>query len=213
MAKIINMEIDMNFLNRNDYYTFYNHNMVAFITNVLIPYMYQFENLHIIDYYKRLILHLIESGCSYEDIYFSIGCYLLTIKEEIENDMNIVRRILFATQQTDLEEVKQLLLFIQPIIEIDVGNENGNISNLEDVKVTVSKEELDKIPLIDFSELEKKDTICSICLDEFEKEHKIRKTVCGHLFHMKCLDKWLSENSYKCPMCRAEITSPSTIIL
>lgn len=202
----INIEIDINFLNRNDYYTFYNHNMVAFITNVLIPYMYQFENLQVIDYYKRLILNLIEFGCSYEDIYFSIGCYLLSIKEEIENDMNIVRRILYATQQRDLEQVKQLLLFIQPIIEIDVENEN--MSNLEDVKVTVSKEDVDKIPLIDFSELEKNDIICSICLDEFEKEHKIRKTICGHLFHMKCLDKWLSENSYKCPMCRSEIASP-----
>ena len=25
---------------------------------------------------------------------------------------------------------------------------------------------------------------------------------CNHIFHPECIDKWLCEHSYKCPICR-----------
>ena len=25
---------------------------------------------------------------------------------------------------------------------------------------------------------------------------------CDHLFHIKCIDEWLLEHSYRCPICR-----------
>jgi hypothetical protein len=48
---------------------------------------------------------------------------------------------------------------------------------------------------------------CSICLDELEPEntsliHKnVTTLVCGHLFHKKCIKKWLHKNN-QCPYCR-----------
>lgn len=39
---------------------------------------------------------------------------------------------------------------------------------------------------------------CSIC---FEKGDVLVKTICNHIFHKYCIDKWLIEN-INCPMCR-----------
>ena len=40
---------------------------------------------------------------------------------------------------------------------------------------------------------------CSICMEELTKNTVITK--CGHVFHIDCLNKWLSKN-YSCPVCR-----------
>lgn len=59
---------------------------------------------------------------------------------------------------------------------------------------------------------EEKDTSCSICLvclDAEQEEEKeiveIVRTNCGHVFHSKCLAKWVPHNT-TCPMCRQSIT-------
>ena len=59
---------------------------------------------------------------------------------------------------------------------------------------------------------EEKDTCCSICLvclDAEQEEEKeiveIVRTNCGHVFHSKCLAKWVPHNT-TCPMCRQSIT-------
>ncbi|KAL8257997.1 hypothetical protein R6Q59_030038 [Mikania micrantha] len=45
--------------------------------------------------------------------------------------------------------------------------------------------------------------VCSICLDEFEKNNeKMGRLECGHRFHEGCIKRWLlSKNA--CPMCRS----------
>lgn len=45
---------------------------------------------------------------------------------------------------------------------------------------------------------------CSICLASFEKEEKIYKLNCSHMFHTECLEHWL-EQQFTCPLCRADI--------
>lgn len=48
---------------------------------------------------------------------------------------------------------------------------------------------------------------CSICYDEIDTSNKmddIVLTVCKHLYHKKCLNKWL-ECKRTCPMCRFEL--------
>ena len=88
-------------------------------------------------------------------------------------------------------------------------NPNLNYSSLEPVKLTVQKSELDKIPIVEFNslreEIQQKNIACTICLDEFEANTNVRHVKCGHVFHTECIDKWLLENSYKCPTCREEV--------
>jgi hypothetical protein len=48
---------------------------------------------------------------------------------------------------------------------------------------------------------------CSICLNaeqEAEQEEMV-KTKCVHIFHSKCLAKWVIQNKTTCPMCRASL--------
>ncbi|CAI9116381.1 OLC1v1017511C1 [Oldenlandia corymbosa var. corymbosa] len=44
---------------------------------------------------------------------------------------------------------------------------------------------------------------CSICLSEYADGDKARQLRCNHVFHNKCLDKWLQAGSHAtCPLCR-----------
>ncbi|EAR83200.3 C3HC4 type (RING finger) zinc finger protein (macronuclear) [Tetrahymena thermophila SB210] len=50
-----------------------------------------------------------------------------------------------------------------------------------------------------------KEQICAICLDDFEYDDLVRKTKCNHMFHEKCLYKWLFKY-ISCPMCNQDLT-------
>jgi len=45
--------------------------------------------------------------------------------------------------------------------------------------------------------------ICSICLEDFQKNEIIRTTKCNHIFHEKCLNGWIHDErpDLKCPNC------------
>ena len=49
--------------------------------------------------------------------------------------------------------------------------------------------------------------ICSICLETFEKGENIRTTKCNHIFHVKCLDRWIYDErrNLPCPNCNRSI--------
>lgn len=51
----------------------------------------------------------------------------------------------------------------------------------------------------------KDDQECCICMAEFDQHTEIRRTICGHCFHGKCLGGWLKVN-HTCPLCRADLT-------
>lgn len=44
---------------------------------------------------------------------------------------------------------------------------------------------------------------CVICSDEFEVNFYKRQLECHHVFHKKCIDKWLYQSvKMDCPICR-----------
>ena len=44
---------------------------------------------------------------------------------------------------------------------------------------------------------------CCICINEIKIGEYYRKLVCNHIFHKKCVDKWLIlDVKNRCPMCR-----------
>lgn len=45
---------------------------------------------------------------------------------------------------------------------------------------------------------------CTICLSDFEELERVRRLPCMHLFHIDCVDQWLSTNK-RCPICRVDI--------
>ncbi|KAI4364114.1 hypothetical protein MLD38_020248 [Melastoma candidum] len=44
---------------------------------------------------------------------------------------------------------------------------------------------------------------CSVCLMEFSPQCKINELPCGHIFHMKRLEKWMVYWNITCPLCRS----------
>ena len=58
--------------------------------------------------------------------------------------------------------------------------------------------------LIETTEIPKNDN-CSICYNNYKKK-EISKLKCNHIFHKKCISKWL-DTSHTCPLCRQSIIS------
>jgi len=48
------------------------------------------------------------------------------------------------------------------------------------------------------------DEKCTICLCEFDHDDDVRRLPCMHLFHIECVDRWLTQ-SKRCPICRIDI--------
>jgi hypothetical protein len=84
----------------------------------------------------------------------------------------------------------------------------GGFGPIEDVKLILSKEELDKIPTSSYKnitqELREKNENCPVCREEFCDNDEVRTLKCSHIFHTDCVDNWLTNHSHKCPCCRQE---------
>ncbi|OMJ80826.1 hypothetical protein SteCoe_18828 [Stentor coeruleus] len=57
----------------------------------------------------------------------------------------------------------------------------------------------DDTDIKEYSDLDRnEDEYCTICLEQFRKNTKIRQLDCGHIFHRECVDLWLRTNQYCC---------------
>ena len=98
-------------------------------------------------------------------------------------------------------------IFSDIMNSVDTNNYNPN--EYEDVVVTLDDKDYDKLQTIKYSDLNNKedddeDKKCSICLVEFENDDMLIKLPCNHYFHKGCIEEWLKEYDYKCPVCRHE---------
>ena len=88
------------------------------------------------------------------------------------------------------------------------------INSNDDVKVTMKNDENKDLKIMKYQDLTDeycstqsivKTTDCTICLENFEDSDDILLTNCKHLFHKKCAEKWLTNYSVKCPICKNKI--------
>ena len=42
---------------------------------------------------------------------------------------------------------------------------------------------------------------CSICLEKYTPESKVRRLPCNHVFHAKCIDTWVNTKN-ECALCK-----------
>jgi E3 ubiquitin-protein ligase RNF13 len=47
---------------------------------------------------------------------------------------------------------------------------------------------------------------CVICVEDFEVGKKVKELPCQHIFHPRCINKWLSDHSTVCPLCKKDFT-------
>ncbi|KAG9455560.1 hypothetical protein H6P81_000068 [Aristolochia fimbriata] len=72
----------------------------------------------------------------------------------------------------------------------------------------------DLVPVMKFREVRgtaaaaaaTEETICSVCLMEYGEEEEVsRLPVCGHVFHVPCIERWMERDQFSCPLCRSPI--------
>lgn len=75
---------------------------------------------------------------------------------------------------------------------------------LNQFKDIVNKPLLHVIQVEDISTPPENWDFCSICIEK-ELEKQICKVKCGHVFHMECLNQWISMSKDTCPLCRFKL--------
>ncbi|KAG6410375.1 hypothetical protein SASPL_128433 [Salvia splendens] len=52
---------------------------------------------------------------------------------------------------------------------------------------------------------------CVVCLNRFEDGEPVRKLACRHVFHKDCIDGWLDQLNFSCPLCRAPLVAEERV--
>lgn len=130
------------------------------------------------------------------------------------------RRLLYDKQFKQIDNIKRLLRRMTYTTEYHTHNTPEIItedsfviedySNLEPVSVSLSVKKLCENSDLNINTEENK--LCIICqenIDLFDMRN-VKKTCivrilkCNHVFHIHCIDKWLSFNK-KCPLCKTDL--------
>jgi hypothetical protein len=88
------------------------------------------------------------------------------------------------------------------IINIFFSNLSSNVTPNTTV---LSKDDLNNISEKKYSEISTEENTCSICLNIIKQDEIIRQLDCKHVFHTKCIEKYLLEYNCKCPLCRKDV--------
>jgi DNA mismatch repair ATPase MutL len=149
-----------------------------------------------------------------------------SIRNEYERQINELE----SEQEPELESESQFFEMPSRNINFERRNDgryplNNDISNLvgdlfsnifdyinepemEDVKVTISKndfEELKTIMLTNENIKEYEDKSCIVCLEQYKVKDKLKILSCEHIFHENCIYQWLCKEKISCPICRKDI--------
>ena len=73
--------------------------------------------------------------------------------------------------------------------------------NINRISSSSIRKMLDRTTIRNVSELSDNKRSCLICLEDFKNREKIYSLKCNHIFHIRCLNKWIKRN-HKCPICR-----------
>lgn len=105
---------------------------------------------------------------------------------------------------------------VAPTISLELDVEDGEVENYEallnlaerlgEAKPRgLTKADIEQLPSYRFNpnNHQSEQTLCVVCMCDFETRQLLRVLPCSHEFHAKCVDKWLKANR-TCPICRAD---------
>jgi hypothetical protein len=86
---------------------------------------------------------------------------------------------------------------------IDTVNFFENLLSMRQSRLRMKKEQVNKLKRFRVTQKMLNDE-CTICMNKFKLREMARHLPCDHVFHSKCVDKWLIKHSCTCPVCRKE---------
>ncbi len=107
---------------------------------------------------------------------------------------NRIPRLLFWDRNID-----DLFRFEESILNLNHRGATRDCIDASTLAYTFSKR-VKTVPDVNDEQIDK----CTICLCEFEDNEQVRRLPCMHLFHIDCVDPWLTTNK-RCPICRIDI--------
>ncbi|XP_070496834.1 E3 ubiquitin-protein ligase Iruka-like [Chironomus tepperi] len=116
-------------------------------------------------------------------------------REGNRNDQNF--RIIFNTRQGEANR------FLSVAID-DIMNSLFTSER----QPAMTDEQLNEIPLATITAAQVEAQLqCAICFEDYQvNENEVRKLLCNHFFHEKCIFPWLRNNA-SCPVCRTSLAS------
>ena len=88
------------------------------------------------------------------------------------------------------------------ILPFEPINNNITTQDILDTNTIIKKyNELD-------NNIKEKYKTCTFCLDDYNNDSNIRQLKCEHLFHINCIDPWVLNEDFKCPVCRDTSLDP-----
>jgi len=76
-------------------------------------------------------------------------------------------------------------------------------NNYEDVLVTLDDKEFEN--LVSKKLEDKIEYDCAVCLESMVKDEMVTELKCNHTYHTSCIETYLKQYNYKCPVCRADV--------
>ncbi|NXL93995.1 RNF38 ligase, partial [Alectura lathami] len=105
---------------------------------------------------------------------------------------------------------------VGPAFSFELDVEDGEVENYEallnlaerlgEAKPRgLTRADIEQLPSYRFNpnNHQSEQTLCVVCMCDFESRQLLRVLPCNHEFHAKCVDKWLKANR-TCPICRAD---------
>lgn len=103
---------------------------------------------------------------------------------------------------TEAENYEALLSLAERLGEVKPkGLPKSDIEQLPSYRYSGTEET--ELHSDDAEDKEPGQTVCVVCMSDFETRQMVRVLPCSHEFHAKCVDKWLKTNR-TCPICRGD---------
>lgn len=124
---------------------------------------------------------------------------LQNLEVQIESQINS-DEIIHLEDYDNTEYINNITHYIMN----NVIQNNNSISNI------TQKDFINLLKLEPYYKQTKSNDNCSICYDKIQHTEYSRMLKCNHVYHKKCIDKWLyisykNGNSINCPICRLMI--------
>lgn len=107
--------------------------------------------------------------------------------------------IVISDDENDLVSIA-IFNSLEPII-IDDDDDDPNLFTALSNSITTSPSPPIKTEDVKIRKKKAEKAECCICLSSLGKKKKVRVLDCGHVYHAKCIDPWLS-NGKSCALCR-----------